>query len=139
MTSDPRPGGPRQAQAALTAEPENSRVEDLVAALSGLDANRELALANRTRRTVHDAAANLQEGRQLGRRSTGIALLTLTAFLMLLSPAIWNSVDEMLGGDFLLDLPGLVTATAFTVFAAVAAVLFLVGGQGRGSLRQSRR
>jgi hypothetical protein len=110
---------------------------DLVAALTGLDANRDRALTGRTRRAVHGAAADLREGRQLSRRSSAIALLTLAGLLMLLSPAIWNSVDELLGGEFLLDLPGTVAALAFTLFAAVAAVLFLLGGER--DLRQSRR
>ena len=112
---------------------------ELIAALSGLDASRERALGNRTRRAVHNAAADLEEGRHLGRRSGAIALLVLAGFLMLLSPAIWSSVDDVLGGEFMLDLPGMVAALAFTLFAAIAAVLFLVGGQGRSALRQSRR
>jgi hypothetical protein len=136
-------GSPRNVQSGPTG-PEENRVlpEDsagLVSALKGLDANRARALTNRTRRAVHEAAANLQEGRHLSRRSTGIALLTLVGLVVLLSPAIWNSVDDMLGGDFLLDTPGIVAAMAFTLFAAVAAVLFLVGGQSRRGLRQSRR
>ena len=112
---------------------------DLVDALSGLDAGRERALANRTRRAVHNAAEDMREGRHLGRRSTAIALLTLAGLLMLLSPAIWNSVDDLLGGEFMLDLPGMVAAMAFTLFAAVAAVLFLVSSQGKGDLRHYRR
>ena len=112
---------------------------ELIAALSGLDAGRERALGNRTRRAVHNAAADLEEGRHLGRRSGAIALLILAGFLMLLSPAIWSSVDDVLGGEFMLDLPGMVAALAFTLFAAIAAVLFLVSGQGRSALRHSRR
>lgn len=40
---------------------------DLLASLNGLDANRDRALTNRTRRAVHDAATDLREGRHLGR------------------------------------------------------------------------
>jgi hypothetical protein len=108
---------------------------DLLAALNGLDAHRDLALTNRTRRAVHDAATDLREGRHLGRRSSAIALLTLAGFLMLLSPAIWGSIDDVFGGETLLDLPGIVAALAFTLFAAVAAVLFLISGQGRRDYR----
>jgi hypothetical protein len=126
--------------AAPSAEtPQDQAPSELLAALSGLDANRDRALTNRTRRAVHEASATLQEGRHLSRKSTGIAILTLAGFIVLLSPAIWNSVDDMLGGDFQLDTPGIVAAMAFTLFAAVAAVLFLVGGQSRWGLRQSRR
>ncbi len=112
---------------------------ELVAALSGLDAGRDRALSTRTRRAVHDAASDLHEGRHLSRRSGAIALLILAGFLVLLSPAIWNSVDDMLGGEFLLDLPGMVAALAFTLFAAVAAVLFLISGEGSRNPRQSGR
>ncbi len=108
---------------------------DLLAALNGLDAHRDRALSNRTRRAVHDAATDLREGRHLGRRSSAIALLTLAGFLMLLSPAIWGSIDDVFGGETLLDLPGIVAALAFTLFAAIAASLFLIGGQGRRDYR----
>lgn len=116
-----------------------SSSSELVAALSGLDANRDRALTNRTRRAVQEAASDLREGRHLTRRSGAIALLTLAGFLMLLSPAIWSSVDDMLGGEFLLDLPGMIAALAFTLFAAVAAVLFLISGEGNRNPRQSGR
>jgi hypothetical protein len=108
---------------------------DLIAALSGLDANRNRALTNRTRRAVHDAATDMREGRHISRRSSAIAMLILAGFLMLLSPAIWSSIDDAFGGGTLLDLPGIVAALAFTLFAAVAAVLFLIGGQGRRDFR----
>jgi hypothetical protein len=108
---------------------------DLLAALNGLDAQRDRALTNRTRRAVNDAATDLREGRNLGRRSSAIALVTLAGFLMLLTPAIWSSIDDMFGGGTLLDLPGIVGALAFTLFAAVAAVLFLIGGQGKRDFR----
>ena len=112
---------------------------ELVDALNGLDAQRERALSNRTRRAVSGAVADLNQDRDLRRRSSAIALLTVASLLMLLSPAIWNSVDDLLGGEFMLDLPGMVAAMAFTLFAAVAAVLFLVSGQGKHDLRQHRR
>jgi hypothetical protein len=124
---------PEQTQSSGSQSAGNSA--DLIAALSGLNAHRERALSNRTRRAVHDAATDIREGRNVGRRSTAIALLTLAGFLMLLSPAIWSSIDDALGGGTLLDLPGIVAALAFTLFAAVAAVLFLIGGQGRRDLR----
>ncbi len=116
-----------------------SSAEELAAALSGLDAGRDRALTNRTRRAVQARAADLREGRHLGRRSGAIALLTLAGFLVLLSPAIWSSVDDLLGGEFMLDLPGMVAALAFTLFAAVAAVLFLLSGQGKRGFGQLRR
>ncbi len=114
----------------------------LLAALAGLDTTRNRAVTNRTRRAVHQAAADMREGRQLERRDLGIALLTLVGVLLLLTPAIWNSIDELLGGEFLLDMPGIVAVLVFTLFGGVAAVLFLLSGQdsqgGRG-LRHSRR
>ena len=111
----------------------------LIAAIRGLDANGGRALANRTRRVVHDAAQDIEEGHHRRRRSSAIALLVLAGMFMLLSPAIWNSVDDLLGGEPMLDLPGMVAALAFTLFAAIAAVLFLVSGQNDRDLRHSRR
>ena len=120
--------------------PEGAADPALLAALNGLDASGGRAVANRTRRAVSQAASDIREHRELERRDLGIALLTLIGFLLLLTPAIWNSIDDLLGGEFLLDMPGIVAALVFTLFAAVAAVLFLLSGQGgdRG-LRHSRR
>ncbi|HEY0784470.1 MAG TPA: hypothetical protein VGD62_01285 [Acidobacteriaceae bacterium] len=110
---------------------------ELVSALSGLDAGRDRALSMRTQRAVHRAADDMEQGRHVRRRSLAIVLLTLIGLLMLLSPALWNMVDELVGGEFLLDLPGIVGALALTLFAAIAAVLFLIGGDRQ--LRHSRR
>jgi hypothetical protein len=109
----------------------------LIDALNGLDAGRSRALANRTRRAVHAAAVEMHESRAGNRRNSAIALAVLAGILMLLSPAIWNSVDELTGGEFVLDLPGMVAAMAFTLFAAIAAALFLIGGD-RGAPHSRR-
>lgn len=128
-----------EAESADTPQSRPAHDPQLIAAIRGLDANGGRALANRTRRVVHDAAQDIEEGHHRRRRSSAIALLVLAGLFMLLSPAIWNSVDDLLGGEPMLDLPGMVAALAFTLFAAIAAVLFLVSGQSDRDLRQSRR
>jgi hypothetical protein len=100
----------------------------LVAAIAGLDADRERAVVQRTRRRVYIAAMAQSHERSLQRRHAGIAILVAAALFLLLTPALWSGVDDMLGGELLTDMPGLVAAFVLTLFAGVFAVLFLLSG-----------
>ena len=102
----------------------------LLAALSGTDATRERVLGQRTRRAMLAAIGDIDAERRNRRRGIMLGVLIVAALVMVLSPAIWNAVDELLGGEFLLDLPGMIAALTFTLFAAVAAVLCWVGMHG---------
>jgi hypothetical protein len=100
--------------------------EDLVQAILNLNCPRNLATVQRTRHILRDAALALEERRLRQRRSTGFALIALFTILVFLAPAIWNSVEDILTGEHLGDLPAqaaflLVTLTP-AMLAALAAV-----------------
>ena len=113
----------------------------ILAALTGTDAVRDRALALRTRRAVYNAVMDRRTDREQGRRNLFIALLITGALTLALAPALWAGIDDMIGGETLLDLPGMLAALGMTLFAAVAAVLFLVGGDHRApqAARSQRR
>lgn len=118
-----------------TAAPEQPVREDreaassdcrLLAALTGTDADAERAVALRTRRAVFNSVASRRMDRAEGRRSMVIALLITGCLIFALAPTLWSGMEDLLGGDRLTDLPGMVIALCMTLFAAVAAVLFLM-------------
>ncbi len=113
----------------------------VIAALSGSDAVAERALALRTRRAVYNAAVDRRTGREQDRRNLFIALLITGALTLALAPALWAGIDDILGGETLLDLPGMLVALGATLLAAVAAVLVLLGNDPRSpqAARSQRR
>jgi hypothetical protein len=111
---------------------------DLVRALSGLNAGTTLAVAQRTRRAVREAGANIREGAERRRKNRGMALLLAVGFLTLLTPALWSGVDEIFAGEHLSDLPAMFTLLALTLFSAVVAAL-VASWRGHQPLRYGRR
>ncbi|RRA48588.1 hypothetical protein [Acidipila sp. EB88] len=103
----------------------------LLAALTGGDAAANRALSLRTRRAVYNEAVRYRSDQRQDRRGLSIAFLITGALTLALAPALWAGIDDMLGGETLLDLPGMLVALAITMFAAVAAVLSLVGSERR--------
>lgn len=108
-----------------------SRDSQLLAALTGTDAAADRALSLRTRRAVYNAGMARRTDRELGRRNLSVAVLVTGALTLALAPALWAGIDDMLGGETLFDLPGMLVALGMTLFAAVAAVLFLLGDDRR--------
>lgn len=110
----------------------------VVDALTGRNAEGERAVALRTRRAVYHAVMDQRNERDQSRRNLLLALLLTGALTLALAPALWVGMDDLLGGETLLDLPGMLVALGMTLFAAVAAVLFLLGGE-RQAPRGARR
>ena len=109
---------------------QNEKPDPLViAALAGTDGERERALGLRTRRAVHNAAAARSGARAEERRSLLIALVLTGALALALAPALWAGFDDILGGETLLDLPGMLIALGVFLCVAVAAALLLAGGK----------
>jgi len=127
MNSNPQPNGIE-----FAADPE------ILQALTGLNADASLAVAQRTRRAVREAAFNLREDRKRRRRNKGLALLAAAGLITLLTPALWSGVDEILAGEHLSDLSAMFTLTALTLFSAVIAAL-LAGWKGHQPARDGRR
>ena len=83
----------------------SDRGADLLAALTGKDANRDRAVAQRTRRVVLSSHGVLQEQKQNRTRIRGMALGVAVMFLLLIAPLVWEATDSLIAGEHLGD-PG---------------------------------
>ena len=99
---------------------------DLMDSLMGSNATADRALALRTRRAIYNAQVARRSDREQGRRQFFIILLIAGAFVFAMAPALWAAIDDLLGGETLLDLPGMVIAFGITLFAALASVFSLL-------------
>lgn len=98
----------------------------LIEALSGLDAQADLQLVLRTRRSVMEAAHQMRTAETRRRRLIGIALLTFLGLALLLTPAVWLVVDDLFNGDeHFQDAPAMTMSLVVTLFSAVFAALIV--------------
>jgi O-antigen/teichoic acid export membrane protein len=97
----------------------------LLDALAGLDAEANMAVVQRTRRAVMEAANQMREAERRSRYNLGLVLLAVGALLMFLTPALWVVAEDAFNGERWLDIPALtalvVATTVSTLFAAVLA------------------
>jgi hypothetical protein len=110
----------------------------VVESLAGLDANADRKVVQRTRRIVLETVNEHRQQRTLKRRATGFSILVLAAFFVLLSPAIWSGIDDLLGGEHLFDMPGMVMGLILMLFCAVLGALF-VGWKNQREMRHGKR
>jgi hypothetical protein len=99
---------------------------DVVRAASLLDADANRLVTQKTRRAVRDAVISTQEERTRHRRNLGLAILGFVSMLLLLGPAIWTGVEELLGEEPLFDLPTQITFLIAMLFLAMLAALIAV-------------
>lgn len=79
----------------------------------------------RTRRSVMEAAYELQAQRVRKRRHAGIALLAIGSLVLLFAPALWSAVNDLTTGEHFFELP-VIMLTMFLVFlSAIFAILLL--------------
>jgi hypothetical protein len=102
---------------------------DVMDSLTGGNATADRALSLRTRRAIYSAQVARRSDREQGRRQFFIILLIAGAFVFAMAPALWAAIDDLLGGETLLDLPGMVVAFSITLFAALASVFSLLTRQ----------
>lgn len=79
----------------------------------------------RTRRSVMEAAIELQTQRTRKRRHAGIALLAMGALVFLFAPALWSAVSDLATGEHFFDLP-IIVLTLFLVFLSAAFAILLL-------------
>jgi hypothetical protein len=109
----------------------SSADRELLSALTSGGNDRAVGL--RTRRAVFNASREMQAGRAIGRRNLFIALLTAGAVTLLLLPAIWSGLNELLSGATLVDMPVMLAALGMMLFSGVGAALFLLRDDRRVS------
>ena len=107
-------------------KPETAVREEVIQALVNLNCDANLARIQRTRRSIRDIAIGLQEQRMRQRRTMGFALTALLSMLILLAPAVWNSVEDVMGGEHLEDFPVQIAFLLLMLFPAMLAALVAV-------------
>jgi cytochrome bd-type quinol oxidase subunit 2 len=117
----------------LPSDFQNQQVSDpqIVEMLAGMNASADMQVVQRTRRAVMQAAAELREQKRRTRRNLAVVLLTIAVLAMVLTPAIWSTVDDFLGGEQWFELPGMVMVLVLLLFSTIVAALIIgfKGGQ----------
>jgi cytochrome bd-type quinol oxidase subunit 2 len=85
----------------------------------------------RTRRSVMEAANLIHEKRLRQRRHAGIALLTVAALMVLVSPALWSAASDLTTGEHFFDMPVMVLTLSLILLAAMVAILLMTWQGGR--------
>ena len=119
---------------------ESAVLSDVVQTLTNMNCDANLALVERTRCAVRETAIIMRERRIQRRRNMGFALSALVCLLILLGPAIWNSVDDLddlFGGD-LASLPSQVALFLLMLASAMLAALVAFWKEQRDVHHQRR-
>jgi hypothetical protein len=103
---------------------------DVVRSIPWLDSDANRVLTQKTRRAVRDAVISTQEKRTLQRRNLGFAILGFVFMLVLLGPALWNGMEDLLEEEHLFDMPTqLALLIAMLLLAMLAALIAVWKGQ----------
>jgi hypothetical protein len=111
---------------------------DAVRSIAAPDCNADRLLTQKTRRAVRDAVITTQEKRVQQRRNVGFAILSFVCMLVLLGPAIWSGVEELLGEERLFDMPTQVAFLIMMLFLGMLASLIALW-KGQHQVQHDRR
>jgi hypothetical protein len=100
---------------------------DLLSALAGREANREVAVGHRTRRVVLSSLGVLREQKKNRSRARGLALAAAIVVPLLIAPLVWEATDSFIAGEHLGD-PG----SQLSLWAAVFCCTLLAAVLGAG-------
>jgi hypothetical protein len=110
----------------------------IIEMLAGMNASADILVVQRTRRAVMEAANELREQKRRNRRTAAIVALTVTVLGMLLTPAIWSSVDDFLAGGDLFELHSMVMVLIALLFSTILSAL-VVGIRSQQDMPRGRR
>lgn len=112
--------------------------EALLRAVSGRDVSSQLPVVARTRRAIRVANETRHEDGKRGRRNFGISLFAGGALFVLIAPVLWDSLDDLIGGEHFADLPTQVALVSTLLLLSVVAALivFWRGPSGQDGFRQ---
>jgi hypothetical protein len=105
--------------------PDLSVDQQLIDALSGLDAQANLSVVQRTRHAVMSAAYQMRAVETRRRRQAGIALMAFMALAVFLTPAIWSVADDLFSGEHFQDTPAMTMSLIVTLFSTIFAALIV--------------
>ena len=104
---------------------------EILAALSGKQAGRDRAVAEKTRRVVLASLGVMRDQKAGRRRTRSVVLASLLLALLAFGPLAWRVADDLIGGEHISDIATQTSVWACILFPAILAA-FLVAGWSRG-------
>ena len=104
---------------------------EILAALSGKQAGRDRAVAEKTRRVVLASLGVMRDQKDGRRRTRSLVLASLLLALLAFGPLAWRVADDLIGGEHISDIATQTSVWACILFPAILAA-FLVAGWSRG-------
>ena len=111
---------------------------DVVRSIPWLDSDANRVLTQKTRRAVRDEVISTQERRVRQRRNLGLAIIGFVSLLVMLGPALWIGMEDLLAGERLFDLPAQVAFLIAMLLLAMLAALIAVW-KGQHHVQHDRR
>ncbi len=106
---------------------------ELLEALAGKQADREVSVAQRTRRVVSASLGVLQEQKEGRKRNRSLALAALVLVLFAVGPLLWRVADDLIGGEHIWDLTTEVSLLVCVLCPALLAAALVAGWPRRKS------
>ncbi|MGO9326443.1 MAG: hypothetical protein ACLP07_17965 [Terracidiphilus sp.] len=103
---------------------------EILSALSGKQAGRDRAVAEKTRRVVLASLGVIQDQKAGRRRTRSVVLASLLLALLAFGPLAWRVADDLIGGEHISDIATQTSLWACILCPAVLAA-FLVAGWSR--------
>lgn len=100
---------------------------ELLEALAGKQADRDRAVADKTRRVVLTSLGVLKDQEKGRRHARSLALAILLLAFLALGPFLWHVAEDLIGGEHLGDVATQFSLMACILCPAVLAAVLVVG------------